>query len=407
MARAILLALLLLQEQAKPDPELEAKRTKIAATLEAIRGAKFDKTVPVRAGERKEYGTNALENAKLLYGDDLAVAGRALKSLGLISGRIRLDLAIPTLALAAKVQAFYRNGELVIVDRESPDDELLYKLALGLADQRFKVREGAAKLGTNFDAQMAWAAMQHGEADMCKQLMWAGKKTSDKMPDEHLKKLAAGADKWEREDSKWASAVAPRIFIRAGDFIWRRGGIYIETIRQQDGMEGVDKAWAAMPTTEQILHPEKRGKDLPAIVDTRTLEDAMAAGKWKRVYKTTLGELGTAILLETHLKDEIEKASPGWGGDTLCTFEDEAGKPLTVWATSWDSADDAAEFHAAIQRVSNAFATEKTTFNYALRRGTNVALVIGSTKAIEDALLDGLWKCTVKRGDKEEKFGKE
>ncbi len=398
---AVVLALLI------QEPALEARRDKIVTTLEEIRGARFSKVVPFRAGERKEYGVNAVENAKLLYGDDLAVAGRALKALGLVSGRIRLDLAIPTLAMTGKVQAFYRNGELVFVDPETPDDELLYKLTLALSDQRFKAREAASKLGTNFDAQMAWAALQHGEADMCKQLMWAGKKGGDKMPDGHVKRLQELAEKWEREDSKWASAVAPRLFVRAGDFIWRRGGIFMESRREAGGMEAVDKAFAAAPTTEQILHPEKVGKDAPAVIDVKPLDDAMAALKWKRAYRTTLGELGAAVFFETHLKEGFEKASPGWGGDTLGYYENEAGRGIAVWTTTWDTADDAAEFQAAAQKIAVVFAPAKDAYNYVLRRGLSVAFVFGVTKEVEDGLLEGLWKCPVTRDGKQELLGKE
>jgi hypothetical protein len=405
----IAVLLLLAQGAVKPeDAELLARRDKIAAAIEEIRAAKFPAPVPARSGERKEYGQNALDNAKLLYGDDLAAAAKALKALGLVGGKLRLDLAIPTLAMAGKIQAFYRNGELVFVDRATPDDELVYKLTLALADQRFKAREAAAKLGTSFDAQMAWAAVQHGDADMTKNLYWTGKKGSEKLPDEHLKNAVAAAEKWEREDSKWASAVAPRLFVRASDFMWRRGGIFMETVRRDGGIEAVDKVFAAPPTTEQILHPEKYGKDAPMTIDAAPLDDALAAKKWKRVYATTLGELGTACFLETHLKDGIEKASPGWGGDALRHYEDGNGGSVAAWLTAWDSVDDAVEFQVAAQKISLATSpSDKDLFNFVIRRGNRVLFVFAVHKSLQETLLDAAWTCTVGVGEKREPFGKE
>lgn len=407
----MIVALLLLLAQGSVPPEnaeLLARRDKIAAAIEEIRGAKFAAPVPARSGERKEYGQNALDNAKLLYGDDLAIAAKALKALGLVGGKLRLDLAIPTLAMAGKIQAFYRNGELVFVDRATPDDELVYKLTLALADQRFKAREAAAKLGTSFDAQMAWAAIQHGDADMTKNLYWAGRKRSEKLPDDHLKNAVAAAEKWEREDSKWASAIAPRLFVRASDFMWRRGGIFMETVRRDGGIEAVDKVFAAPPSTEQILHPEKYGKDTPIAIDAAPLDEALAARKWKRVYATTLGELGTACFLETHLKDGFEKAAPGWGGDALRHFEDGNGGSVSVWLTAWDSGEDAGEFQVEAQKISLATSPAgKDHFNFVIRRGTCVLFVFGVHKDLQETLLDAAWKCTVRNGEKKEPFGKE
>jgi hypothetical protein len=401
-------ALALLLQQPDPQAELEKKRDAAAKAVEAIRGAAFASAIPVRMGERKEYGQNALDNARLLYGEDLGAAERALKALGLVGGRISLEKALPILAMSGRPQVFYRKGELLFLDPATPEDELVYKLTVALLDQKRDYRGAAAKLGSSFDAQLALAAVHQGDADMTKRLYWAKKKLSERHADGHLKALAAEAEKWEREDSKWASAVAPRILVRAGDFLWRRGGIFMEAVRDAGGIEAVEKVYGSPPaSTEQVLHPEKYGKEPPAAVDAKPLEEALVAAGWKLVYRSTLGELGTAIFLETHLKDAVAKQSEGWGGDAVLYFEKD-GKGLAAWATEWDSADDAVEFQAAAQRVSLAMSpSEKDVNNLVLRRGTSVAVLLGVPKGAQDALLEALWKCTIALGEKKRAFGQE
>src|SRR2546428_3551513 len=79
--------------QDKQD-ELEKRRDAVAAKLESLRGLKFKTPLAIREGTRKEYAVFVLENARRVYGDDLAAADKGLKAMGLLPQKMRLELAI-------------------------------------------------------------------------------------------------------------------------------------------------------------------------------------------------------------------------------------------------------------------------------------------------------------------------
>src|SRR5262249_54295884 len=234
----LMLALLTVQDYGK-------RRDELAAKLESLRGLKFKTPLVLREGTRKEYAAYVLENAKKIYGADLAAAEKGLKALGLISPKLRLDVAITAQAgLGAKV--FCSGGEVVLLDPKAGDEWILNKMDLGLVDQHFSPPAAAT-----FDAQMAWAALRMGDAEVVKHLLY----TSGKITGETLKKVADEAAAWEKGDSKLASAVVPRLFVRTGDFAWRRGAVFALT---QYTLGKLDQAYARPPaSTEQVLHPEK------------------------------------------------------------------------------------------------------------------------------------------------------
>jgi hypothetical protein len=64
-AAVLILALLLPQD---PDK----RRDELASKLESLRGLKFKTPLALREGTRKEYALYVLENAKRVYGGDLA-----------------------------------------------------------------------------------------------------------------------------------------------------------------------------------------------------------------------------------------------------------------------------------------------------------------------------------------------
>ncbi len=398
-----LFALVLLQPS---DDPLSARRDRAAARVEEIRGSKFSSPVDVVEGTRKECATAAVDGAKQIYGEDLAGCERALKALGLIGGRVRLDLAISAYAMQG-AQAYSRKDAVALINTKLGEDELAFRLTVALADQRHAAAEAAKSIGPLFDSQMALAAVRQGDADMTKQLFWASKKLDEKHGDRHLDSLVARADKWERETSKFASMAVPRIFVRAADFPYRRGGIFMEAIRAKGGMAAVDKVYGRLPrSTEQILHPEKYVADeRPATIDPRSVHDFLVAKGYVRIWSSVLGELGASIVVETHIKDDTSKVGPGWGGDLLLYYEIGERKPLVIWATSWDTEADAIEFQAAAFKIVPALAADAGAINLALRKGTSVALVLSLPREIQDAALEALWKCEMRTADVAGPFG--
>lgn len=386
MMPMLLVALLLLQS----PPDERAAR--LSAIVEEIRGAKFASPVPIRGGTRKEYAQQTLANARLVYGEDLKTGERALKAMGLIGGLISLEKMIT--AGFTLPPAYNAKDGVATLAAEVADDELVWRLALAFGDQRHGLGERGQEIGPSFDAQLALAATRQGGADITKQLFWAKKKLDDAMPKEHLAGVVAAAEKWERETSYVASMVVPRLFVRVSDFPWRRGGIFMETLRQNGGMGALDKVLASPPvSTEQVLHPEKYVADeRPVAIDALALDTFLATRGFTRVWRTTLGELGSAVVLETHAKESASASAAGWGGDTLTYYEDGDKRPLVAWATAWDTESDAKEFQTACAKLAKALSGE------VFRKGPAVVFFVGLPAGQANDAEKASWKCAIRRG---------
>jgi len=95
------------------------------------------------------------------------------------------------------------------------------------------------------------------------------------------------------------------------------------------------------PSTEQVLHLGKLGKDVPTTVVVPEIEGLA------RRHATTLGELVLYDLLRQLGSDEkvAGVAAAGWDGDQAVALQDgEDGPEAVVWRSVWDRDADAADF---------------------------------------------------------------
>ena len=373
----VALGLLLQQDPAQ-------RRDELAARLETLRALKFKSPVVLREGTRREYAAYVLENAKRVYGADLSAAEKGLKALGLIPPKLRLDVAITAQAgLGAKV--FSAGGEILLLDPKAGDEWILNKMDLALVDQHFSPPAAAT-----FDAQMAWAALRMGDAEVVKHLIW----TSGRITDETVKKVADETAAWEKGESKLASSIAPRIFVRGAEFPWRRGAVFALG-RHLEGK--LDATYRKPPvSTEQVLHPEKYAADEKPIAIDPAPVDAFLSGKgYAPIYKTTFGELGVALVLETHYpREDLTSVSEGWGGDLFAVYEKEGAPPLVVWLTEWDGVEDAVEFQAqAFRLMKRVLPPDSELAAPALRLKTGVVFGINVPKDLQDELMTAAGTC--------------
>ena len=371
--------------------DLQKRRDATAARLEELRGLSFKTPPAIRAGTRREYAAFALENARRVYGQDLAAAEKALKTLGLLPPLLRLDLAV-TAHAGFGVKVFCSGGGILLLDPAAPDDLLLNKMALGLLDQHF-----APDVPATFDARMAFAALRMGDAELAKHLFWH----RGRLPDDHARKTAAEAADWEKGASRIASAVLPRIFVRTADFPWRRGAAFAAALHAEGGLPRLNRAWAAPPSsTEHVLHPEKYlAGERPVEIGLDALDEVLAARGYRPAWRSVFGELGTALVLETHFpREDLAAASEGWGGDALALYEKDGQPPLAAWVTEWDTEKDAAEFEAPAGRLAGALSgSADTLLSEAHRRKAGVALLVNAPKEMRDALVEALWKGSRKK----------
>jgi len=129
------------------------------------------------------------------------------------------------------------------------------------------------------------------------------------------------------------------------------------TSGENGSWEPVNAAFSHPPlSTEQVIHPEKYGIDIPTSISFPDLADRLGPG-WTEAYSNVLGELQVRILLDEMVsKPESIQASRGWDGDFYRVYRRGGGKvqgspeTLLVWASTWDSPGDAAEFASAYVR---------------------------------------------------------
>lgn len=394
------LVLLLAPAQDPPPPDFELRAKTLSSRLEELRGLRLKTPLTLRPGTRKEYAQYVLANARRVYGGDLAPAGEALKVLGLIPAKLRLDLAL-TAQAGFGTKVFAQGTELCLLDAAAGDEWILNKMDLALVDQHF-----APVAAETYDAQMALAALRMGDAEVVKHLIWG----AGRLPEDAARKSAADAAAWERGESRLASAIAPRLFVRTGDFAWRRGAAFaLEIFTRGGGLRALDDAWARPPaSTEQVLHPGKYFTDeRPALLDLTPLETFLKPQGCSSAWASTLGELGLALVLETHFPGEdLTKVSEGWAGDALTLFTSAGAAPLLAWATEWDTEEDAVEFQAqAFRLLRKLTLPESDVAATAVRRGTSVFFAAGVPKGREDALLDAAWTCRRTRNGRRDTYG--
>jgi hypothetical protein len=142
------------------------------------------------------------------------------------------------------------------------------------------------------------------------------------------------------------------------------GSLFVEKLWQAGGWARVNAAWDDPPrSTEQVLHPEKYfAHDEPKPVPA---ELPMPDG-WKRIYSTTLGELGARELVG-------REAAMGWGGDHAEVWEDDKGHLAMAWATVWDDETAATRFEAEYRRRTGS-PNEPIAI---VRKGMRVAIIRG------------------------------
>lgn len=390
---AILLAWVPFQE------DLEKRRDALAARLEALRGLRFKTPLGIREGTRREYAAYVLENARRAYGGNLAAAEKGLKALGFFPSRLRLDLAL-TLHAGLGVKVFCSGGEIVLLDRQAGDEWILNKMDLGLLDQHY-----APEVAPTYDAQMAFAALRLGDAEVVKHRLWH----PEKFPPDYLTQLVRQVETWERQESRAASMVVPRFFVRSGDFPWRRGAAFALTLYSEGGFRRLDEAFRHPPiSTEQILHPEKYFKGEPAVeIDCAPAQDFMASRGYRTAYRTVLGELGAALFLETHLpRRELSGAGGGWGGDTLAVFEKDDAPPVILWATEWDTEAQAAAFEKEASEALRGWGEAPPgTVRSVARKKTSVPLLLSAPEGLAEELLKEVWKGMRRNGSHRDRYG--
>jgi hypothetical protein len=233
-------------------------------------------------------------------------------------------------------------------DKDNNKTVIAHELTHALADQHYDLDALQKGVKNDDDRSLALDALIEGEAT--------------------LAMFGAGMNDWEGDDivslpaermeftfnllspllpflgGGKAIREAPAIIAESMTFPYLKGMVFCTKIANQGGWKAIDEAYRHPPlSTEQILHPEKyRLKlDNPMSIDLGTLKPG--AG-WTEVGRNTLGEMQASVMLKRH---SGKSAAAGWDGDRYAIFEGPKGVLGLVWLSTWDTDDDAGDFHRA------------------------------------------------------------
>jgi hypothetical protein len=157
------------------------------------------------------------------------------------------------------------------------------------------------------------------------------------------------------ENGELKSVAAPTETDILHAFEYGVGLRFVRWLKAGGGYRAVDDAFRNPPaSTEQVLHADKYLRELPDEIelDMAALQAAMPG--WVLGKPDRAGELGVLTLLAVNGDSETASAAAsGWGGDVMldATRGDET---VSVWLTTWDTAEDAAEFRHALGKVAGA-----------------------------------------------------
>lgn len=259
------------------------------------------------------------------------------------------------------MNAFYDfdSGDLVFLDRKDRapadiEELVLHELVHAYQDQRL---EGG--LSRMFDGERITLdelriaqLVTEGHAQLvthAARLQERGRSLADLDPND----LDAGAQR-----------------LTAGDWvaIYDFGTRATLAVHRAQGWAGVESLLLTPPrSSEQLLHPEKLGEDLPTVIDPPSIPGA------RLLSHTVIGELSIFLALASHgVPDEQAfVAAQGWDGDCLALYEWQ-GRPLTVWRTLWDRPDDALQFESLLRGVPN-----RSVSAWFQQSGNTVDIVVG------------------------------
>ena len=304
----------------------------------------------------EEYEDQLAERFEEDFSDEDAVDGLLFyRALDLIESDVDLKAAYFNL-LTSSVVGWYdpETDEMTIIldaEQESGDelppwDSLTYahEFVHALQDQHYDLEAltDQADESDNYDLQLAMDALIEGDASKVTfdYLDWLTQSIDQRALDEMA--LQAEIEMISRQAAESIPAIIEESFM----FPYEAGRKFVNYIIRELGWSGVDRAFQENPpqSSEHILHPRRYlDGDLPLEV---SLPDpsAVIGGDWRLVYDNVVGEFYLRQHLETQLATSL--VNPGWGGDRLRLFTDEANDGLLwIWQLAWDSPKDADRFH--------------------------------------------------------------
>jgi hypothetical protein len=375
------------------DPSMKSEIDKIQTQVVEERGLQPKNQVPVVLLSSANLRTNVVNDFLSDYTDeDMADDVYELTAIGLLPSGFDLKALYINL-LSEQIAGYYDNDvkEMFVVSDEgfTGPEHLTYahEFTHVLQDQNYDIKNGLKYeddyCETHTEYCAAVQALIEGDATLS-EFTW-------------YQNYATPSD--QQQIVQYYNSLKSPVYDSAPEFLkmdfvfpYNQGLTFVQDIQNLGGWSAVDAVFANPPvTTEQILHPSLYPSDVPIQIDLPDLTSTLGAG-WREVSRNVMGEWYTYLVLvagadqKTRLPDnDAQTAAAGWGGDAyLVLHNDSANTTLFVMKDIWDTADDAGQFSAALQRSLNSrFGLQGTqqgeTFTWTYSGGYSSLLSSGST----------------------------
>ena len=234
----------------------------------------------------------------------------------------------------------------VVKDTEelTPRDLLTYthEYTHGLQQQHFDIHSKREQMEDNSDEELAYRGLIEGDASISERLYLAYRMSEEEQ---------ASAQQASQGASLEAFDAAPHLIQRLFTFPYVEGFQFaVALFTMENTWDSINDAYEKTPrSTEHILHVEKyHAGEEPRIVEAPDLAAVLGEG-WTELTIDTLGEFFLSAYLETQIPPErASAAAGGWGGDRFVVLTAPGGQSLMTSLITWDTVDDALEFHEAI-----------------------------------------------------------
>lgn len=358
-------------EEPGADPDLDAMRTAVEALMkdaEDVRGLDFAHEFAKRLFTPDELRKLAME----MLDKELPPAVRGRMSA--LDARLGFfpagtDLAdVITEFLAVGAAGFYdpETRTLQIQRGFSLDGSkpiILHELIHALEDQHFDLKALQEGVGLDTDRGLGLSGVVEGSATLF-MTVYIQKNIAAAMA------MMRDVMKQQQEQEEMMARLPVVLTAQVGLFPYLSGQKFVMQATGGDPAK-VSALYSDVPvSSEQILHPEKYGDrgDYPHRVSIGDLSGAMPDG-WTMEHEDTLGELSVAVLLNEfaggtnaeklsriqggmfnpglNFTGTTKTASEGWDGDRVYGWFGPDGQVGYVWASVWDTPQDAREFAEA------------------------------------------------------------
>jgi hypothetical protein len=289
---------------------------------------------------------------------------------------------------------------------------LVHEMSHALMDQHFDLFSLQRSAEDDDDVGLAVTALVEGEATLAMTIEVGGERGDEILRADpgfmegYMKMVLPLAGTF---GGGQAFRKAPLILRETLLFPYLHGMILCLRLAHGGDWQRVNRAFTDPPiSTEQVLHPEKYlgapgERDDPVAI---SLPEGcpLESRAWELVRENVLGELQVEILLRPRLgRKSSTAAAAGWDGDLFRVYRRTA-EPLEtclIWASTWDTEDDAVELAQALE--SHFEGLSKGPQTTVRRFGQDVLLIVGN---IADGLRERLvgWGRAFERAPKKLKL---